>query len=163
MVGHFPVPHPDEFLYSLCARFQEQLGEQHIGKIDKALFQKPMRKYMLTFPHHIEHMVSELLVSTFESEDDLIKKHTMLPFFLPFLGRERSDFFLKGTRGDGVGQAASRMLGEGTKLVSCRYCPACAAEDRRAYKEAYWHRAHLLSVCFRHKVYLELAKWIIRN
>lgn len=121
---------------------------------------------MFTFPHRIDNMISELLVSPFRSSEEVINEHTMLPFFLPFLGREEADFFVKGTRGDGIGQAATRIFGERTRIEACRYCPECAAEDRKAYKRAYWHRAHLLpgiAVCFRHKVYLEMPKWIVGN
>jgi hypothetical protein len=153
----FPKPYPDEFLYSLCARFQEQLGVQYIGHIDQALFCKPMRKYMFTFPHRIDYMASQLLVSPFVSAEDIIQNHTLLPFFLPFLSREKADLFYMGARGEGVGRTASRIRGERMGISSCRYCPECAAEDRKTYNEAYWHRLHQLpgiTVCFKHGVHL---------
>ena len=125
-----------------------------------------MRKYMFTFPHRIDYMASQLLVSPFVSAEDIIQNHTLLPFFLPFLSREKADLFYMGARGEGVGRTASRIRGERMGISSCRYCPECAAEDRKTYNEAYWHRLHQLpgiTVCFKHGVHLEMSKWIIGN
>jgi Tn7-like transposition protein D/TniQ len=166
MIGYFPLPYPDEFLYSLCARFQDRVGMSYVGLVDHLLFGKGMEKFMFSFPHRVGHFVSQLLVNTFETAEELIQNHTLLPFFLPFLGQARADDFVSGTEGDGIGLSSSRLLGVGTAIRSCRYCPECAKEDRKRYGEAYWHRIHQLPslpVCPSHMTHLETSRWIITN
>jgi Tn7-like transposition protein D/TniQ len=166
MIGYFPIPYPDEFLYSLCARYQERVGTQFIGHVDQELFGEIMWRHHFTFPHRIGYFLSQLSINMLGTAEDVIRNHTLLPFYLPFLGREKADQFIAGAIGDGVGYAASRLSGTKAGMRSCRYCPGCAKEDRIRYGEAYWHRIHQLPglpVCPTHKTLLNTPVWHLPN
>lgn len=77
--------------------------------------------------------------------DDLIYKHTLYPFYSPFLPEERATRLLLLMMGS-YGGSAHAMSGILASTVVTpkylRFCPSCLAEDKSSYGEVYWHRLH---------------------
>lgn len=96
--------------------------------------------------------------------DELIAKHTVLPFFKPFI---QSDVFQnacanlrEGLCTDAYSQFSllANRIPEPTVLC---YCPHCAAQDIKNVGVAYWHVAHQLpwvNYCPFHLIKLEHIK-----
>jgi hypothetical protein len=96
----------------------------------------------------------------------LIDKHTVFPFYAPYLQKNRARLIRKAMRLDNCTQVGTRIgqAQQGRKMIYLRVCPECVREDRAAFGETYWHRQHQLrgvDSCFQHDVFLEdtEAKW----
>lgn len=105
--------------------------------------------------------VSESLVLDI---DELIAKHTVLPFFKPFI---QSDVFQEactkvreGSCTDAYSQFSLLANRIPEPSVLC-YCTQCAAQDIKNFGVAYWHVAHQLpwiNYCPIHLIKLEAMK-----
>lgn len=96
--------------------------------------------------------------------NEIITKHSVLPFFKPFI---QSDVFqeaftkmLEGSCTDAYSQFSllANRIPEPTVLC---YCPQCAAQDIKNVGVAYWHVAHQLpwiNYCPFHLIKLEAIK-----
>ena len=93
------------------------------------------------------------------SMEEVIEKHTMFPCYGRFLPKERRQkAFQSLVSMTGNYHNLLTIPQSKTGEVRClRYCPACAANDREQYGEAYWHRIHQLigiRMCPIHRCYL---------
>lgn len=157
MITSFPALYPDELLYSLFARYYAQSG--HIAHVFAAedLFENRATKPDIEFMDALTPEARRLVSGEWPMEH-IVEWHTMFPYCGRFLGLERRR------------QALSLLLQTDeryhnllyqlkSKHVSrhLRYCPLCAAEDRKQYGETYWHRSHQLQgldICPLHKCFL---------
>ncbi|GAA6171259.1 hypothetical protein NBRC116592_09290 [Colwellia sp. KU-HH00111] len=147
---HFPVPYPDELIYSLVARAgirsaitsPKQLLEQVFGD----------RKVIATLdlPSHLS-AISSLLVNTGKFDvQRLIYEHTMFPIYAPFVDESTRIRALKGM-GSRSKSSVHLMLGAVASIVKTsgnfRSCFLCVAEQQQKYGESYWSRLwHLPSL-----------------
>jgi hypothetical protein len=84
----------------------------------------------------------------------------LLPLYLPFRSKGRAAKCKQATLGDGgkslpflTGIMASKI----EQPTNLRLCPLCAAEDKKAFGEPYWHRSHQVAgvtTCYRHGIRL---------
>jgi len=144
MITSFPALYPDELLYSLFARYYAQSG--HIAYVFAAedLFENRATKPDIEF---MDGLTSEArrLVSGDWPMEHIIEGHTMFPYCGRFLGRERRRQALELLLQ--TDERYHNLLYQlKSKHVSryLRYCPLCAAEDRKQHGETYWHRSHQL-------------------
>src|SRR5207248_2457381 len=88
-IGHFPSPHPDELLFSLCARFSDRV--QYVSKdaVCIELFGRRGAARIIDLPRHIGYFTSKLPHGHALTASRLILEHTLLPFYAPFLPAER--------------------------------------------------------------------------
>lgn len=159
MIGHFPDPHPDELLYSTCARFADQVQYSSIPRVLKDLFGTPAFPGCIHLPTHLDHLISILPPDHPYSSDFFIDEHTLFPFYAPFLQPEdaskiREDMHLNHGRGiqTRIGRVAYQQWPE-----QLRFCPRCVEEDRQHFGECYWHRVHQIlgvEACPLHACYL---------
>ena len=144
MITSFPTLYPDELLYSMFARYYAQSG--HIAYVFAAeeLFENRATKPDIEF---MDGLTSEArqLVSGGRLMEHIVERHTMFPYCGRFLGRERRrqalELLVK------TDERYHNLLYQlKSKHVSryIRYCPLCAAEDRKQHGETYWHRSHQL-------------------
>jgi len=147
---NFPVPYPDELIYSLVARAgirsaitsPKQLLEQVFGD----------RKVIATLdlPSHLS-AISSLLVNTGKFDvQRLIYEHTMFPIYAPFVDeniRRRALTCMESNTKSSV----HLMLGTVASIVKTsgnfRSCALCVVEQKQKYGESYWSRLwHLPSL-----------------
>src|SRR3712207_8006301 len=89
MINHFPTPLPDELFYSLCARYGERVRYSDIEAVNKDLFGARGKSAVVDLPSHLGHFVRSLPPNHDLTLSRLIYKHTLLPFYAPFLPVER--------------------------------------------------------------------------
>ena len=171
MLFCFPDPHPDELLYSICARFSQRVRYRYAYATVLDLFGQKGRVAVTDLPGHLECLVDNLLQRDCYTVENLINNHTLLPFYEPFL----SDVKLNRIRSKMAGDKLFTVYSF-TKLLACgvlsqewlRFCPLCVEEDRKEFGECYWHRIHQIlgvEVCGKHNVFLQnssVHKWKTR-
>jgi len=159
MIGHFPIPYPDELLYSVCARAF-------------AYWQPPSKKgfcellygsgaiAVFDFPSRLKFLSDQLPPAHPATGEGFLNGNTLLPLFLPFLPIERAERCREAALNDGgkklpflTGVMASRL----TQPTHLRVCPKCIEENLATYGEAFWHRSHQIEgilTCHKHGTHL---------
>jgi Tn7-like transposition protein D/TniQ len=169
MIGHFPTPHPDELLYSLCARYDGRVGYKNKQAINLELFDKRTSVASIDLPCHLKSLIELLPAGHMLSVDRLIHSHTLFPFYAPFLPMDRSLRIkeeMEGFVGTTIHNHTGTIRSEIRQNMWLRFCPLCAIEDRKEFCECYWHRLHQVPgvmVCPDHNVFLEDSHVQIRN
>ncbi|MBW4485320.1 MAG: TnsD family transposase [Tildeniella torsiva UHER 1998/13D] len=160
MIGCFPDPHPDELFYSVCCRYKERtrFSDQ---EINFEILGHRKEKIKLDLPSGFAHLSYNLPESNLRRMMKLIRDNTLLPLYIPFLSREKSAILFRKMLGVGLSKSEEHSFLPSIKWArlypKLRYCPRCAIEDRKEFKEAYWHRVHqasCVSVCPEHGVFL---------
>ena len=158
MIAYFPAAYTDELLYSQLARYYTKSGYMAYTFAAEELFASKTARPDMDFINSYTPAAVQAITRNISMEA-VIEKHTMFPCYGRFLPRERRQKAF---------QSLVSMMGNYHNLLSIpqskngkvhclRYCPACAANDREQYGEAYWHRIHQLIgiyVCPVHRCYL---------
>jgi hypothetical protein len=161
MIGFFPVPYPDEILYSVFARYHARSRNKFLSATTKDLFGHDASRIVVDLPNKLGYLVSQLPPGSSITPDQLINDHTLLPFYAPFLPSERVKQLRQNMIERSSGGTIHGRLGILTSNIEVeylRFCPMCAEEDIKLYGESYWHRAHQLPgifVCPHHSLFLE--------
>lgn len=148
-----PVPLPGECIYGFTSRFSAkwfQGGRDGAGlmvgrktaPIDRCL------------PRHLSELAARLPPQVGLTAVDLVRKHTALPMFLPFLNERDAQRATEAATTNGhlpfiLGCAQSRL--PSPKYL--RVCEQCSAEDISAYGAPYFHREAQVGcvlVCSKH-------------
>lgn len=163
MIGFFPTPYPDELLYSVCARVDALMAFPNHKKTMEALFGAANAVATCALPSHLGGLIAALPAGHGYTVDELIDRHTLLPFFAPFLPTERVRQ-VREAMGGPTGAGLYTRIGVNASLIAVpqqfRFCPVCADDDLRQFRERYWHRVHQLpgvEVCPVHAVWLEAS------
>ncbi|SFL97701.1 TniQ family protein [Pelosinus propionicus] len=165
MIAYFPTAYPDELLYSQLARYYTKSGYMAYSFAAEDLFASKTVRPDMDFINTYTPAALQAITRNMPMEA-VVEKHTMFPCYGRFLPKERRQKAF---------QSLVSMMGNYYNLlpipqskngkVRClRYCPACAANDREQYGEAYWHRIHQLigiHVCPVHRCYLMDSSVII--
>jgi hypothetical protein len=160
-LGFFTDPHPDELLYSACARFSEKSRYPNVLDALHDLFGSHKISAMVDLPNRLEILISALPPGHRYTSDRLIDNNTLFPFYSPFLPPARAQAIRHEMKmaGDNHLRARLGITAGRIPLPAClRYCPKCVIGDRKEHKEAYWHRNHQITgveVCFTHEVFLK--------
>jgi hypothetical protein len=83
--------------------------------------------------------------------DHLIRKHTILHYYLPFQPSKRQKEIIKEVKNkdcSGIYNKLGITAGSIFKTPGIYYCPICAKKELEAYGEAYIHREHQLQGIF---------------
>jgi hypothetical protein len=88
MLGHFPSPHPDELLYGVCARLSERANVPSKKGFCQTLFGAASIA-VVDLPSRLEFLAKQL-PSGGPNAETLLRNHTLLPLYLPFLPKERA-------------------------------------------------------------------------
>lgn len=161
MIGHFPTPYPDELLYSLCARYGEHVQYSNKSAVGWELFGVKGSTATIDLPSRLGYLVNSLPEGHSLSVDRLIDQHTLLPFYSPFLEKNRVERLrneMEKTGGGVVHKVAGVTPTTIRPPIHLRFCPSCVASDRRQFRECYWHRLHQVPgvlTCPKHKAFLE--------
>ena len=157
MISIFPEPYPDELVYSLLARYYAYAGYLGYRYAAEDLYTNVAVHPDVEFLNPFSTDAVEAITRN-RSMESLIAEHTMFPYYARFLQLERRQRAFQtllqmrsGIRNDLL---IPKHSGDTRYL---RYCPVCTSEDRQAYGETYWHRAHQMQgvdVCPYHGCYL---------
>lgn len=159
MLAFFPPPYEDELLYSLCARYARLMEYGNSQTAPRDLFGRENISAVTDLPTYLSHLAAQLQLVDGPDADELIDRHTLLPYYAAFHPIEQQKKARAALRDWGnlymlLGLMASRVASP----TALRYCPACAAEERVRHREAYWHRLHQLPgvlACPEHAIWLE--------
>lgn len=161
MICTFPDLYPGELLYSGYARYALRVGYPNLKNMMDELFGSQHIIASIPFASHLDYFVAhQPHIHRFTAES-LIAEHTLLPFYTPFLPRERTEQLqmdMRGANGSGIYMRVGLMASIVPSPQYLQYCPECAKEDQTRFGEMYWHRHHQVPgvfVCRIHNVWLE--------
>ena len=147
---NFPVPYPDELLYSTVARAGVHFGITSPKQLLDEVFND--RKVVATadLPSHIEAIAQQYPISLGLTAETLAYKHTLFPLYAPFIPESRRlrnlDSMIRRTKG-----AVHLALGVVTSRIRQRHhfhlCPECLEEQLSKYGEYYWARQWQVAGC----------------
>jgi hypothetical protein len=147
MISVFPTLHPEETLYSAIGRYQELFDFPAARSTSVTLFATRNHTAVAEFPGLLDVLVSRLPRRAPYTADQLIRQHTVLPYYgvaTPVNRYRRAVSALRGKERSRV----DALLGIGHSGVRrsshLRFCPQCVANDRVIAGEAYWRREHQL-------------------
>ena len=140
-VLNFPLPYPEELIYSTIAR----AGIYHGLISPKSLLDEvfAVRNVVATLdlPCHIAR-ISQLLPDSYNPVK-LIYEHTLFPAYAPFVPEYRRQQCISWMLDTGIG-ATHLALGVASSrnktLSFIRYCPGCVAIQKKVYGEYFWRR-----------------------
>lgn len=161
MIGFFPIPFPDEILYSVFARYHIRSRNRYVMPTLKNLFGHAASRVVVDLPNKLGYLVNQLPPGSHLTVKRLIDDHTLFPFYSPFLPQDRIKLLRRDMTEKSPGGAIHGRLGILTsnfEVEYLRFCPLCAEDDIELYSEPYWHRIHQLPgilVCPYHSVFLE--------
>jgi len=169
MIGCFPDPYPDELLYSVCARYHDRMMYFGSGYTTIQELFGSNSGVTIDLPTRLAYLTTALPPGHRYTVDYLIDRHTLLPFYSPFLTTERVERIRSDMRGND-GSAIHKIAGITPSNIrtpdKLRYCLFCAESNKKEYGEFYWHRLHQLpgiEVCPIHEVFLEESSAYMRN
>lgn len=155
MLG-FPLPYPQELLYSTIARAGVHDGETSPKQLLDSIFGD--RKIIATvdLPSHVENIAALYPEKLGIISDKLIIEHTLWPLYAPFIPEQRGRAIKQWMMSKSYGSAhlASGIAASRIKHKLALYlCPDCIDEQKSEYGEAYWDRrwqVPLIRLCAKH-------------
>jgi Tn7-like transposition protein D/TniQ len=169
MICAFPDLYPGELLYSGYARYALRVGYPNLKNVMDEFFGSRHIIASTSFASHLDYFVAHQSHAHRFTAEFLIAEHTLLPFYTPFLPRERAEQLrmdMRGANGPGIYMRAGLMASIVPSPLHLQYCPECAREDEMLFGEKYWHRDHQIpgvSICHLHKVWLEHSNVLIHD
>lgn len=161
MIPQFPVLYPDELVYSWLARYYIRTGYLAYTFVAEELFTsksvRPNPEFLNSYTQEVVEWIEKMT-----SMDELVLQHTMFPYygrFLPKVRKIKAFEALKSMTGNYHNLLPIPQTKDG-HIRKLKYCPLCAADDRKQYGETYWHRSHQMigiTVCPVHKCCLLIS------
>lgn len=161
MIALLPKLYAGELFYSICARYSDHMQYSNLKHVMQDLFSSTSVCAVVDLPSHLANFVNALPPEYQVTVDKLIDDHTLLPFYGPFLPKERLERLrqdMSGSQKTGIPRRVGIVPSTVPSSAKLRYCPCCAEEEQMQYDERYWHCLHQVSgvyVCPKHKVWLE--------
>lgn len=90
VAGLFPRLLPDELFYSAAARFQDQMQFRSTSAVREALFGLAGVTTVVDLPAHLQPFVDRLPPGEPYTAADLIRRHTLFPYYEPFVPPARA-------------------------------------------------------------------------
>lgn len=148
ILSFFPVPYPDECLYSVCCRYYARSGLWSGRAVKRELFGSDIS---LTSTVYLPKFIRRMGTWTNPASGITRKTLTYENTAYPYLSISYTDEMFRSAEiaiREELPKDAEAKLEQRTirkcRYVSegrfLRYCPVCAEEDFQKYGEAYWHR-----------------------
>ncbi|WP_170006016.1 TnsD family Tn7-like transposition protein [Bacillus fonticola] len=158
MLPFFTEPYPDELIYSAIARYHLYSGNIDCKDTLEEVFQSRSVIPSVKIGSHFNSLAKQM--GTHYSSESLLAKHTIYPFYAPFLSKQRKEELLQDVQRDGKGlyTRLGMVAGGICKKDGLYYCPECAANDIEQHGEPYIHREHQLQgieFCAHHELKLK--------
>ena len=124
MISFFPEPYPDELVYSWFARYGMRTGYTHYRAIAEDLYVSNTAKPNLEFIMELNPEAYKV-VTRYKSFEDIIKQHTMFPYYVRFLPKKRrvKAYKLLLKMDKGYNDALYSRKHKTQCRQSLRYCP----------------------------------------
>lgn len=160
MIFQFPVPHNDELLGSVLARFISRQGIREDKVALELLFGSRNIVPSALLQGHLSDLSRQVWRLWPATTDEMLEKHSILPVFKSFIEPSRYAAICSDLAFDSKSHS---MLKTGINASSLefpayyRYCPICFNEDMKQYAYSYWRRQfHLpgVTVCLTHRCVL---------
>lgn len=166
MIHFFTDPYKDELIYSAVSRYHFYTGNIDYKDTIEECFGKRTIVPSLEIGSPIDQLAKN--ISGKYTADYLIKNHTILPYYIPFLPIERRDEIIEKIKYkdcSGIYNEIGITAGSVCKKKGIYYCPICVKKDIDNNGEAYIHREHQLQGIFLCPHHGELLKKynIIKN
>lgn len=160
MMSFFPIPYRDEILYSILARYHIRAGNLSYKTTMQEVFGSKTATAVLDLPCNIQNLINNMPPGSKLTAEEIINKHSLLPFYGAFLPPERANQIrssMLGNRGGDIYSRAGIMAGGIVLNRFLKFCPKCAEEDLLKYGEMYWHRFHQIPcvICPKHGILLQ--------
>jgi hypothetical protein len=168
MIPYYPALYRGEILYSGNARFTDQSCYPTIGDVNSALFGARSVVATVEFPSHLAAFLNNLPYYYQLSFDELIRCHTLFPYYAPFMPAATKNRLQKDMLGKGYAlhMRSGLMASKIHAIKRLRFCPNCVREDRTAYGETFWHvlpQIQGILFCPSHKQLFEESDVLIRQ
>lgn len=153
MLTYFPTPYPGEWWYSVLCRYHVRSGWRNHATTRHELYGNRLLVHGRLFPGGSCAKIVDQLPHEVFSKEDILKSHTLLPYYLRFYQPEKKKSILSLLCEGRSGGVTSIELKTPEGRQGPKYCPICYHEDQGAYGEAYWHRSHqipLMPLCPQH-------------
>ncbi|MFB2730085.1 TnsD family Tn7-like transposition protein [Shewanella mangrovisoli] len=142
MLG-FPVPYPEELIYSVVARARIHSGITSPKQLLDEIFEN--RKVIATvdLPSHLTAISNQYPESLSLTTHSLMYNHTLFPLYAPFIDEQRRQNCMHWMALQSNGRA-HLALGINASVIKrsqfLRYCPQCFNEQVQRYGERFWER-----------------------
>lgn len=147
---NFPVPYPDELLYSVVARAGVHFGITSPKQLLDAVFGDRKVVATIDLPSHINAISKQYPDLLGLAAENLVYKHTLFPLYAPFIPEDRRLAALgwmthqaKGAVHVGLGVTTSRIR----QPEYLRVCPQCLEDQLSEHGELYWARQWQIAGC----------------
>lgn len=153
---NFPLPHPDELLYSSIARAGVYHGITSPKQLLDEVFGTRAVIATLDLPSHVSKIAYLLRKTKQYSTNDLINQNTLFPLYAPFVPQKIRNKAIKLMQGKTNG-ALHTMFGVSASRIKAiqnfQVCPKCIEIQIQTYGEAFWKRNWFipnLPICLDH-------------
>jgi hypothetical protein len=159
MPGFIIIPIEGESFHSFIARYCNVLNYQYGNKVVAKLLGRINIPTKLDLPSNINYFISTVGDIFPLTVDDIIEKHSLWPFYRPFIDELRKEKISQRMRNGGGSIYASSGINASKmkKNKVNKYCPVCYQEDINNYGFAIWHLDHQIPeilVCTIHHCFL---------
>ncbi|MET3137070.1 hypothetical protein AAKU61_001422 [Undibacterium sp. GrIS 1.2] len=135
---------PNELLFSLGSRYHLYSANSRSSATCNQLFGAPRAGYQHDFPCRIEEFARRSGYSI-GSAIEIIREHTILPFYLPFRPVSDQELAIFSMKSDTV-QSLKYRLGILTSRFRANHplkaCTECIEADKKNHHISYWHLDH---------------------
>ncbi len=155
MISNFPIPYPDELIYSVIARYAIHNGILSPKYLTEELFNNRNLTPTYDLPSYIDKLAS-YLPDCYDALH-LINQHTLLPIYQPFQPDTVMRYAVHVLQGEQY-QSLHTKLGKNASRIKAvnffRFCPHCWQEQMEQYGEVYWKRSWQITgyeYCIKHE------------
>lgn len=167
-MNFFPIPYPDEILYSTLARYCIRSGNTKDIHNFEDLFGTRNCVAVMELPTQLDSLIENMPIGTKYTAEYFIYQHSLFPFLAAFIPQDRAEKIIETMR-NGKGAVSYIRIGLISNSITLnqyfRFCPECFTEDIERFGEPYWHRSHQVTgvfICSKHKIPLYNSKELIR-
>lgn len=156
MIHFFPMPYPDESIYSIFSRYNILTGNNNYQITVNELVGSSFKRITPYYSNNLQFLCDQLPENTVYTTQYFIENHTILPFFKSFVPDERFERAINSNEANILQRIGYTPLFDTDSIF---YCPHCIKEDKKIYGEAYIHRSHQIDgnfICWKHKTFLSL-------
>ena len=139
MISNFPIPYPNELIYSVIARYAVHNGIISPKYLTEELFNSRNLTPTYDLPSHLDRLASYL--PDHYDALILINQHTLLPIYQPFQPDTVMIYAIQALRGEHYQSLHTRLGKNASRIKSVnffRFCPHCWQEQMEQYGEVYW-------------------------
>ncbi len=140
---NFPLPYPDELIYSLIARAGVHSGQTSPKCLIDEVFNNRKVIASVDLPCHLVMLRRQLPDRPEFDCQSLSYNNTLLPLYAPFTRQENLIKCLKEMKGQSQGSVHLRLGVVASRLKQesfLRYCPQCQQKQLSCFGEYYWPR-----------------------